>query len=155
MSWIERTESHFRSLNLKKLWIDQAYLNISNSRATAYYLYSLAPNCIECPFKRLVDIPANNDTVIAISTARKHQMRLFSINHGEYAFPNVTSRGLVWNDEPAMGEFGVYDLMLLPNGTNELKVALEPVPIYWCKEISYVFGISLWKLLIFFFIQPF
>ena len=155
MAWLERTEEYFRDLYLRNLWVDQAYLNVSNGRDSSYYLYSLASNCVRCPFRKMRDIDPNNDSVIVVNTARSLQMRLFSKNHGQYVFPNQSEDGLLWNDEPKMGQFGVYDLILDASGTNRFEVALDPVPIYWCNKriIFYFYNSCLIKKSIFKFRQ--
>ena len=133
MSWIEQTESYFHQLNLKNLWIDNAYLNISNERESIYYLYNLSSRCVKCPFKKMGKVEGNNDSIFIINTAQKLQMWLYNKDHGQYVFPNQSNDGLIWSDDPELGEFGVYDLILHQNGTNSFQTALEPVPIYWCK----------------------
>jgi hypothetical protein len=82
------------------------------------------------------NITASNDTVLVVNTARPMEMKLFDRHHGSHVFPNQSNDGLVWEDSPKMGQFGVYDLILDPNGENRFEVALEPVPIYWCMRIN-------------------
>lgn len=136
MSWLERTDQYFRDLNLWSLWVDRAFFNISNKRESNYFLYSLASNCVRCPFRHLSNVTASKDTVLVLNTARPMEMKLFDKHHGSHVFPNQSNDGLVWEDSPKMGQFGVYDLILDPSGENQFEVALEPVPIYWCMRIK-------------------
>lgn len=142
MSWLERTDQYFRDLNLWSLWIDRAYFNVINRREKDYFLYSLASNCVRCPFRHLRNITAVDNATLVVNTARSMEMKLFDKHHGSHVFPNQSKDGLVWEDTPEMGQFGVYDLILDPSGTNQFEVALEPVPIYWCMKEQKLFILS-------------
>ncbi|CAG9802036.1 unnamed protein product [Chironomus riparius] len=146
MSWLERTDEYFRDLNLWSLWVDRAYFNVSNGREADYFLYSLASNCVRCPFRHLSNVTANSDTVLVVNTARPIEMKLFDKHHGSHVFPNQSNDGLVWEDTPKMGQFGVYDLILDPSGTNRFEVALEPVPIYWSILVIAVITVAFYWL---------
>jgi heparan-alpha-glucosaminide N-acetyltransferase len=134
MSWIEHTDSYFRRLNLKSLWVDEAFLNVSNGMHLPMYLYTLSPDCVKCPFQKFHDISASNDTVIKMKVARTPQMRLYYKDHGKYVFSNESSDGIYARLEPKMGQFGVYDWIINDRAENRFEVAKEPVPIYWCKS---------------------
>lgn len=133
MSWLERTDSYFRNLNLRELWVDEAYLNVSNGMHLPYYLYTLSPDCVECPYRKFNYIEANKDTVMKMKTSRSLEMKLYYKDHGQYVLQNQSLDRFYAHFEPKMGQFGVYDMIIDERAVNRFEVAKEPVPIYWCE----------------------
>lgn len=89
MSWIEQTDSVFRNLNLRKLKVDQAFLNITSSFESKLHLYFLAEECVDCPFEKYSTIlPSSHDNIIKLNTSRGFKMRLYSKDHGKYLYGN-------------------------------------------------------------------
>lgn len=137
MSWFEWTDSTFRSLNLKELKVDQAFFNISNAANKKFYLYTLSDECVKCPFKKVREVAANNNTIIKLDVSRSLEIRLLDKNHGSYLFPNETSNGVRWSAQPELGEFGVYDLRIMESQAIKFDVAKDPVNIHTCEKDSY------------------
>lgn len=133
MSWIEWSDSKFRNLDLTQLKVDHAYLNISNQRKERYFLYSLSEECIKCPYRFVKKIGAENDTLLKLNIARSFELRLFKKDHGPYVDPNFVNDDLYWSDEPDMGEFGVYDLIIKKSGPTVFETAKEPVNTISCR----------------------
>lgn len=134
MSWIEWTDSNFRGLDLHRLSVDQAYFNISNGMNQPLFLYTLSEECIKCPFRKIKEISKHKDTILKLDTARSLEMRLYTKDYGDYVFPNITSNGLYWSAQPEMGEFGVYDLVIMETKANRLMTAKDPVSTNSCKH---------------------
>lgn len=132
MRWLEQTVPEFRGLNMRSLWVDRAYVNLTNTRDFAHFFYTLAWNCARCPFRKIREIPANNNTIYVINAARNAQMRVYDQDLGDFVMPENRT-GLLWEEEPDIGQFGVYDIIIDEDGSTRFEVALEPVPIYWCK----------------------
>jgi heparan-alpha-glucosaminide N-acetyltransferase len=138
MTWFEWTDQYFRGLNIGSLWVDEAFFNITNQRNEEYFLYSLSPECVRCPFRIVRNIPANNETILRVKTARTLEYRLFDRDHGRYVLPSADSPsdGLYWTTQHDMGQFGVYDLILKESGGATFETAKEPVLTFTCKLIT-------------------
>ena len=134
MTWFEFTEDKFRNLDLTQLKVDQAYLNISNEQSVKYFLYTLAEDCIKCPYRMVKAIRAGNDTIIKLNTARSIELRLFQKDHGPYVDPSLKNEDLFWSGSPNLGEFGVYDLIIKKTGAAEFVTAKEPVNTISCEH---------------------
>lgn len=132
MSWTEWTVSTFRSLNLKDLKVDQAFLNVSNALNSPLYLYALSDDCVKCPFRKLKKIDANKNTIVKLDVARNLEMRLYDKNFGEFVLGNDTKDIARWSANPELGEFGVYDLKIMPSSAIKFVTAKEHVNIYSC-----------------------
>lgn len=133
MSWTEWTDTSFRGLDLKQLKVDEAFFNVSNAASVKFFLYCLSEECVKCPFRKLKEIHANNETIVKINVARNLELRLFGKDWGDFVFPNETSEKLLWSAKPDVGEFGVYDLRIKPSNAIIFETAKEPVYIYTCK----------------------
>uniref|UniRef100_A0A182NJS0 Heparan-alpha-glucosaminide N-acetyltransferase catalytic domain-containing protein n=1 Tax=Anopheles dirus TaxID=7168 RepID=A0A182NJS0_9DIPT len=129
---IEYTERFFRGLDLWSLAVDEAFLNVSRPTAANgndYYLYTLSVECDKCPFTKLQRIPAEKKhTVLKIDAARQLGLRFLDRDVGKYSFDNDTY--LCQFSAVQLGEFGVYDASIQPNGSCTLVTAKEPVSIY-------------------------
>ena len=132
MSWTEWTVSTFRNLNLKDLKVDQAFLNVSNALNSPFYLYALSDECVKCPFRKLKKIEANKNTILKLDVARNLEMRLYDKNFGEFVVGNDTKAVARWSANPELGEFGVYDLKIMPSNAIKFATAKEHVNIYSC-----------------------
>nr|XP_040224539.2 heparan-alpha-glucosaminide N-acetyltransferase [Anopheles coluzzii] len=131
---IEYTDRFFRGLDLWSLGVDEAFLNVSHSAAAAdgndYYLYTLSEECDKCPYTKLQRIAAaKRHTTVKIDAARRLGLRLLDRDVGQYSFDNDTV--LCQINSAQLGEFGVYDLSVRPDGNGcTLETAKEPVNIY-------------------------
>jgi heparan-alpha-glucosaminide N-acetyltransferase len=133
MSWTEWTDqSTFRGLNLKKLKVDQAFLNVSNALNRKLYLYTLSEECVKCPLKRLEEIAPNKDTVIKLDVERTLELRLYGSDLGKYVIGNETKVEARWSAVPELGEFGVYDLKIMASEAIKFETAKEPVNVHTC-----------------------
>lgn len=128
MSWIERTDEHFRSLRLWDLKLDEAFLNFTLPE-TELFVYGLAAECDKCPFTKVAKL-TSNETVITVDTAERLSFKIFAENKGKYVFDNVTD--FLCHETPSLGEFGVYDVTVGDN-TCQFTAALEPVKPVLCK----------------------
>lgn len=146
MSWTEWTDTSFRGLDLRQLQVDEAFLNVSNAASKKFCLYSLAEDCVKCPFRKLRVIAPEAETIIKLDVARNLNLRLFDIpNDGhctDYVFPNETSSGLRWSAQPEFGEFGVYDLRIKLSQAIMFETAKQPVFIYSCEFVSSAFKLK-------------
>jgi len=132
-SWIEWTDMSFRGLDLNKLKVDECFFNVSNKMAQKYFMYTLSDECIACPYKLQKVIQPKDDTVVKLDTSRGMEVRLCNRDFGRYMFPNHTHDGVYWTARPDLGEFGVYDFIIMESGANRLEVAKDPVPVHACK----------------------
>lgn len=137
MSWIEWTENSFRGLDLTKLKVDQAYLNITNLNDQHFFLYTLSDECVACPFRKIKRVPNHNETIVKLDTARPIELRLFTKDKGAFINPDEVKSDLFWNYPKHFGQFGVYDLIIKESGVPEIKVAKEPVSTLSCKSINF------------------
>lgn len=136
MSWIEWSDRSFRGLDLTKLKVDEAYLNVSNANNVKYFLYSLSEECVKCPFRKIKNISSEKDTILKINTAREFELRLFQKDHGDFVNPDVVTDGLLWSGQPTMGEFGVYDLIVTKSSYPAIQVAKYPVSTFSCESLN-------------------
>lgn len=136
MSWTEWTESSFRGLKLTNLKVDGAFLNVSNALNKAFYLYTLSEECVNCPLRKIKEIAPNKETVIKLDVSRKLEMRLYDTDLGKFVVGNATKVETKFSTFPDFGEFGVYDLKIMPSSAIKLETAKEPVTVNTCKMIS-------------------
>ncbi|XP_053672147.1 heparan-alpha-glucosaminide N-acetyltransferase [Anopheles nili] len=130
---IEYTEHFFRGLDLWSLAVDEAFLNVSVPIDTApsndYYLYAISEECDKCPFTKLQRIPAGKrHTSFKIDISRRFGLRVLDRDVGRYSYDNDTN--LCQFNNVQLGEFGVYDLNINPDGNCKLETAKEPVNVY-------------------------
>jgi heparan-alpha-glucosaminide N-acetyltransferase len=136
MSWTEWTVSTFRNLNLKDLKVDQAFFNVSNALNTPFYLYTLSDDCVKCPLRKLKKIEPNQETIIKLDVTRSLEMRLYDKDLGKFVVGNDTKVLTRWSAIPELGEFGVYDLKIMPSNAIKFETAKEHVNIYSCMLIT-------------------
>lgn len=84
-SWIERTDSTFKEMNLTTLRVDECFLNITSHIKNKIWLYALSEDCVTCPFKKLMIISPNQENILKVDTTRNVQWKFFRNNHGQYA----------------------------------------------------------------------
>jgi len=126
MSW-ETPPSFFRGLSLKNLGTDEAYLNISSSSASPFYLYTLSDDCDLCPWQRESEVGAVGRLLKKVHA--HHPLRLLVRSSGSEQYIRTDS-GLAEDNvicgeqSKLFGQFGVYDLDL---DSCRLVTALEPV----------------------------
>lgn len=84
-SWIERTDSTFKEMNLTTLKIDECFLNITSHIKNKIWLYTLSEDCVTCPFKKLMTISPNQENILKVDTTRNVEWKFFSSDHGQYA----------------------------------------------------------------------
>lgn len=72
------------------LRVDQAWLQISTTTAQPLYVYTLAENCVRCPFSRWlrIDSAATKPIRRAIGTAYSQRWRLYAADQGPLVYAN-------------------------------------------------------------------
>lgn len=84
-SWIERTDSTFRDMNLTTLGVDECFLNITSHIKNKIWLYSLSEDCVTCQFKKVLAITPNQENILKVDTKRDVQWKFFRNNLGPFA----------------------------------------------------------------------
>ncbi|XP_047119724.1 heparan-alpha-glucosaminide N-acetyltransferase-like [Schistocerca piceifrons] len=151
MSWIEDPGVDvFRGLNLRDLGVDQAFVNVTSQikGTDKLYLYSLSEECYKCPFTLLTD-PNKPQETLKISTQRRYTWRVLTSVVGT-ALPASDYSAVLCETSADLGEFGVYELQVKPQGGNssqatcEVHTILEPVNIYLPLVICILGLLVLW-----------
>ncbi|XP_059617593.1 heparan-alpha-glucosaminide N-acetyltransferase-like [Phlebotomus argentipes] len=127
-SWVEQTVSRFRGLDLQRLSIDEAFVNVSSRLQTPVWMYSLSDECHRCPYSRVQEIRRQH--VLRVSTKYGVNWRFFDKDVGPYTLEASTEARVVCDLRPDMGEFGVYDVLIDDTEKCAVTTALEPVNIY-------------------------
>uniref|UniRef100_A0A1B0CSM6 Putative heparan-alpha-glucosaminide n-acetyltransferase-like protein n=1 Tax=Lutzomyia longipalpis TaxID=7200 RepID=A0A1B0CSM6_LUTLO len=127
-SWVEQTVPEFRNLDLRRLGVDEAYLNVTSHFPTSLWLYSLSDECHRCPYSRIQEIRRSH--VLRTSTKFPTSWRFYDRDVGPYALQAAQEARIVCDVRPEMGEFGVYDVLIDNAGKCDVTTALEPVNIY-------------------------
>lgn len=71
------------------LRVDQAWLLISTAATKPLHFYTLAENCVRCPYSRWLRIePSAKDIRRAIGTAYSQRWRLYAADLGPLVFAN-------------------------------------------------------------------
>uniref|UniRef100_U5EPP0 Putative heparan-alpha-glucosaminide n-acetyltransferase n=1 Tax=Corethrella appendiculata TaxID=1370023 RepID=U5EPP0_9DIPT len=124
----EYTEQYFNGLNLWKLRVDHAYVNVTIKQPHNYYLFSLSEECDKCPYTKLQKLTySKKPLIVNVDTERKVSWRIFDQDIGDYDFNNVTA---FCEFEPKLGEFGVYDLKIDRDNGCDFVTKKDPVSIY-------------------------
>ncbi|KAG4068888.1 hypothetical protein HA402_005036 [Bradysia odoriphaga] len=123
----EQSGQTLPGVNLDKLSVDQAFLNISSHLSHRLWMYSLSEDCVRCPFTRSRDIAPHSHAMLKFDAARQVAWKFFDKDLGPYAFNNVTSFCTI--NPSDIGMFGVYNIDITDENCN-YEVALQPVNVY-------------------------
>ncbi|GAB0094362.1 hypothetical protein DMENIID0001_096520 [Sergentomyia squamirostris] len=133
-SWVEQTTvTKFRNLDLRRLSVDQAYLNISSHFPSSLWLYTLSDECYRCPYSRVQEIKRRRENVLKIDTKFGLSWRIYDQDVGPYTLESAQNSQILCDLRPDVGEFGVYDVTISDAGKCSLNTALHPVNIYLRK----------------------
>lgn len=104
-AWTEWTDmfyqdDHEHTLDLQKLAVDQAYVHVVNNEAGSVYLYFQNEDCIECPYKRLAEIPAESAVGVPVDTRKDVTLRLANYDYGDYVDDDNSALDV---DSPQLG----------------------------------------------------
>jgi hypothetical protein len=136
-SWTEWTDNEFLDYDLRKLKVDQAYLEVTNSADKPFYLYWRSDECVKCAFKKLrhiqktvsADVPSI--ARIELDVARNLDLWMSKKDEGPYLVPN-NSDDINYSSRPDVGQFGVYNLIISASEAIQFETEKEPVNIYTC-----------------------
>lgn len=129
----------FRNLDLRRLGVDEAYINISSTLSDPIWMYSLSEECYKCPYSRVQKISPRRDNVIKVSTKFNVNWKFFDQDVGPYTLEASREAQAVCEiRQPDLGEFGVYDVHILGTGNCAINTALQPVNIYLRKCEFYI-----------------
>ncbi|XP_029173647.1 heparan-alpha-glucosaminide N-acetyltransferase-like isoform X2 [Nylanderia fulva] len=124
------------------LKFDEACVNvISDNNYT--WLYSLSTDCLSCPYKRIAQISANDNSSLKFNTVETIKWRVFKNNGtNEYISAKITS-DIFCELLPNLGQYGLYKL-IVQNNTCSCRTLRNPTYPY--SEFFIILGIIVFSL---------
>lgn len=111
--------------DMDKLKLDQHYFMVTTENSeidlNEVYIYSLNPECVECPYTFL-----DKSTTEILETGRK--LRL-STEQNEYSYKDI-SRGVICDLDPNFEQFGIYNIKIQNTSSCSVETIKEPVNAY-------------------------